>query len=184
MPPLKHRSISSSARSLADLVHSIESDDLTLNAPYQRGDVWTVDQRINLIKSILMGIPIAAVVLNRRGDNAAWERDSGPVKFGQPYFACIDGKQRLTTVWMWMSSEFLVPAEWFAPEELVVEDPWVAFDGLSVVRQRFFRNQAILPVAEATLGSVAEEAEVYDLINSAGTAHTDVDLERARRVAR
>lgn len=178
MPPLKHRSIGSSARSLADLVHSVESGDLALHTPYQRGDVWADDQRRNLIKSLLLGIPIAALVINRRGDNHAWEQHNGPVDYGQPYYACIDGKQRLTTVQMWMNDRLAVPAEWFW--EGCKPDSMVRYGALDVVRQRFFRNQAILPVAEATLGSVAEEAEVYDLINSAGTAHTQADLDRAR----
>lgn len=178
MPPLKHRSISSSARSLADLVHSVESGDLTLDTPYQRGDVWTDDQRRNLIKSLLLGIPIAALVINRRGDNRAWEETTGPVESGEPYYACIDGKQRLTTVHMWMTDRLAVPAEWFL--EARTPGRTVHFGELNIVRQRFFRNQAILPVAEATLGSIAEEAEVYDLINSAGTVHTQADLDRAR----
>lgn len=179
MAPLKHRSITSSARSLADMVHSVESGDLALDTPYQRGDVWTVDQQRNLIKSLLLGIPIAALVINRRGDNRAWEQRSGAVGMNEPYYACIDGKQRLTAVRLWLGNQLRVPGGWFEgmpPGELVT------YGQLAIAPQRFFRNQAILPVAEATLGSVAEEAEVYDLINTAGTAHSTEDLARASAV--
>jgi hypothetical protein len=180
--PLKHRSISSSGRSLSDLVHWVGTGDIDLSPSYQRGDVWTEAQRVNLIKSILMGIPIAALVINKRGDNAAWESTSGPVEAGDPYYACIDGKQRLTTGLMWMRSEFAVPRHWFDDGWVDSDAPGAAvyFDDLSPAGRRFFRNVAILPVAEAKLRDVAEEAEVYDLINSAGTAHTDADLATAR----
>jgi hypothetical protein len=177
VPPLKHHSISSSARSLSDLVHSVDSGDLDLSPPYQRGDVWTDAQRANLIKSILIGIPIAAIVLNRRGDNRAWEQRTGRLKMSEPYFACIDGKQRLTTVGLWLNDGLWVPGEWF---DGVYGAAVVTYQMLPVVTQRFFLNRAVIPVAEATLGSVEEEAEVYDLINSAGTAHTRADLDRAR----
>jgi hypothetical protein len=185
--PLRHKRISSSGRSIADLVHSIEDGDLILDPPYQRGDVWTEQQRVNLIKSIMLGIPIAAIVLNKRGDNRWWDQ---PVTMNDPYFACIDGKQRLTTVRMWMNSEFAVPGHWF--EKDAIQDALassvyctggnVYYSQLSLTAQRFFRKVAILPVSEAMLRNVTEEAEVYDLINSAGTSHTKSDLDRARLI--
>ena len=180
MEPLKHRTINSSARSLADLVHAMDTGDLDLDPPYQRGDVWTVQQRVNLIKSILLGVPIAAVVISNRGDNGWW---TGKVNANDPYYACIDGKQRLTSVSWFMKSDFLVPAWWFDGRWLEPTGyEHVAYKELTQAGQRFFRNQAILPVAEAKLRDMAEEAEVYDLINSAGTAHTDGDLVAARQM--
>lgn len=182
MEPLKHRTINSSARSLSDLVHAIATGDLDLSPPYQRGDVWTASQRVNLIKSILLGVPIAAVVISNRGDNGWWQGAKPEVD--DPYYACIDGKQRLTSVRMFMSDEVVVPAWWFDGRWL---DPsygatHVTYSSLTEAGRRFFRNQAILPVAEAKLRDLVEEAEVYDLINSAGTAHTDGDLVAARQM--
>lgn len=184
MEPLKHRSISSSGRSLPDLVHWVSVGDVDLNPPYQRGDVWTPQQRVNLMKSILMGIPIAALVINKRGDNAAWEKASGPVQASEPYYACIDGKQRLTTALMWLRSELAIPRWWLEdrcldPDQRADE---VYYEDLTPQGQRYFKNVAILPVAEAKLRDIAEEAEVYDLINSAGTAHSEGDLIIARQM--
>lgn len=177
--PLTHKRIASSGRSLSDLIHSIDDGDLTLDPPYQRGDVWTEQQRVNLIKSIMLGIPIAAVVLNKRGDNHWWDQ---PITMNDPWFACIDGKQRLTTVHLWMNNQFAVPVHWFEKDAVEASASTVYYSQLSVIMQRFFRNIAVLPVAEAKLRNVAEEAEVYDLINSAGTAHSMADLDRARAV--
>lgn len=178
MEPLKHRTINSSARSLSELVHDVESGDLDLDAPYQRGHVWTYEQRVNLIKSLLLGVPVAAIVISNRGANTWWKTE---VKVTDPFYACIDGKQRITTALMFMRSKLAVPAWWF-DETWLTPTPFttVYYGELTLLGQRFFRNQAILPVAEAKLRDIAEEAEVYDLINSAGTAHSDADLAAAR----
>lgn len=60
---LQHRSIQATARSMRDLVRHVEDGGLELNPPYQRGDVWTTEQRMNLVKSLLLGIPVAIAQL-------------------------------------------------------------------------------------------------------------------------
>lgn len=180
--PLVHRNMSATARSMKDLVHHIDDGGLLLDPPYQRGDVWTVEQRVNLIRSLLLGVPVAAIVLNRRGSNTAWTSNEGDP--GEVWYACIDGKQRLTTMQLWWSGKFYIPAEWL--EDRMVQpgsNHIVSVDDLSPIGRRYMDNRFIIPVAEAMLGSLAEEAEVYSLINSAGTAQTADDLERAEAVA-
>lgn len=179
MSPLVHRNMSGTNRSMRDLVNQIGNGALDLNPPYQRGDVWTTEQRVNLIRSLLLGVPVAALVLNRRGSNAAWKRNEGDP--GEVWYACIDGKQRLTTMQMWWSNQLSIPAEWL--EQRMLGD-WhclamVQAVDLSDVGRRFMDNRCTIPVAEASLDSLAEEAEVYGLINSAGTAQTAADLARA-----
>jgi hypothetical protein len=140
--------------------------------------VWTPEQRVNLVRSLLLGVPVAALVLNRRGSNTAWKRNEGDP--GDVWYACIDGKQRLTTMHMWWRGEFSIPADWL--EERMLGDHCLAMvtvRDLSDVGRRFMDNRCMIPVAEAALDSLAEEAEVYGLINSAGTAQTTADLARA-----
>jgi hypothetical protein len=140
--------------------------------------VWTTEQRVNLIRSLLLGVPVAALVLNRRGSNTAWKQNEGDP--GDIWYAVIDGKQRLTTMRMWWDGELAIPAEWL--EQRMLGDHCLAMvtvRDLSDVGRRFLDNRFIIPVAEANLGSLAEEAEVYGLINSAGTAQTAADLARA-----
>lgn len=180
--PLVHRSMAPTARNIRDLVRS-DASLIDLNPPYQRGDVWTDEQRINLIRSLMLGVPIAALVFNQRGGNAAWarnERDPDP----ECWYAAIDGKQRLTTLMQWFGGALSVPAWWFEDRFLAaVRDGWVTYNELSLVGQRMTGNRFLIPVAEAHLGSLAEEAEVYLLLNSAGTAHSGADLDVARSIS-
>ncbi|MFF7328261.1 DUF262 domain-containing protein [[Kitasatospora] papulosa] len=89
----------------------VESGDLDLTPPYQRGSVWTLDQRIALVESWLRGISVGSVVLADRW-NHQW-RDSDGKLFdpeSAPSLACVDGQQRITTARMWFADEFAVPA--------------------------------------------------------------------------
>ena len=169
---------------ISAVVRTFAEGGIEMNPPYQRGDVWTVEQRRNLIRSLLLGVPIAALVLNRRGSNQAWQDNEGDP--GETWYAVVDGKQRLTTMVMWFDSKLFVPADWFAPESLpegMALGAEVTYGGLTIRGQRFVGQAFNVPVAEARLGSLSEEAEVYGLINQAGTAQSAADLDRARAIA-
>jgi hypothetical protein len=155
---------------------------LELNPPYQRGDVWTHQQRVNLIKSLLLGIPIAALILNRRGSNRLWTENEGDP--GDIYYAMIDGKQRTTTGILWFTNHLAVPAEWFRTEWVPLDhsDSTITHDSLTKPAQRFMGLNFTIPVAEARLPTLAAEAEVYGLVNGAGTPQTEEDLARARHI--
>ena len=152
------------------------------HVPYQRGRVWTLDQKIALVQSVLLGIPIPAIIANHRGYGG------GPVR------VVIDGQQRLTTMHEWFAGEFMVPASWFRPqdvlkpvdvsgfEEYADTGSYVAFYGLEEdVRWRFWL--ATVSVATGHLKSIKAEAMVYLRVNGYGTQQTDDDMARARRVA-
>lgn len=51
-----------------------DSGDLYLDAPYQRGGVWGETRRRNLVYSLLVGIPIPAILINDR-QSGGWGRD-------------------------------------------------------------------------------------------------------------
>jgi hypothetical protein len=175
---LVHRNIQPQARNMRELAKMVEDGSLDLNPAYQRGDVWTVDQRVNLIRSMLLGVPVASIVLNRRGGNIDWRTNEGDP--GEVWYACIDGKQRMTTMVMWRNGEVRIPSDWIADEYIEQSGETVSYLDLTKVGRRLLDNRFLIPIAEAQLGSVAEEAEVYDLINSAGTAHAEADLAKAR----
>lgn len=192
MAPLVNRNMQPTARNFRDLIGFWRDGQINMTPPYQRGDVWTVQQRQALIKSLLLGIPVAALVLNLR-DNQAWRDNEGDPTHS---YAVIDGKQRLTTVRMLFDGDLAVPADWFEPDWIKPSPdgpswtPRVRHQGMVTWRdfelhaKRYMGQGFIIPVAEARLGSLAEEAEVYGLINQAGTAHTAAELNRARDVAR
>lgn len=176
---LEHSAYNRSARELA---RKVTDGSLEMNPPYQRGSVWTPRQRALLVKSLLMRLPIPAVMIN---DRSSWPgvRDDVTV----PWDAVIDGKQRLEATAAWFDDELPVPASWF-PAEAVVETtptadgPYVTFSQLTKNGQGM-TMRAVLPAIEVKLPTVEAEAEYYGLVNTGGTAQTDEDLARAAAVA-
>lgn len=182
--PIKHRSMHASNRQAREVARLASGGEMDLNPPYQRPSVWTQDQRINLVRSWLSGVPVPAVIINTRGGNPAWE--VGPKRRvpGGHYYAVVDGKQRIETAVAWFEGDLAVPASWFDPEvvETTVETddgPYVTYTGLTVVGQRHMSNGAMLPVIEAAASSIEEEADLFLLVNTGGTAQSGDDLANA-----
>lgn len=141
-----------------------------LNPPYQRASVWTVGQRQALIQSLLRGIPIGSVIYNER-----------PITKGK-FIAIIDGKQRVECIRAFVDNEFSVPAWWFDEHEVTSREGEATFNDLTIVGQR--RIQMLpMPGLQAHVDSIEDEARIYDLINTGGTAQTDADIANARAVA-
>lgn len=138
-----------------------DSERLLLDAPYQRGDVWGPRRRVNLIWSILRGIPIPSLIINDRLF-ADWPDDQR--------IAVIDGKQRITSVLRFIRSELAVPAPWFDGSRRQT----ITFANLSQAQRRKFLN---IPLAfsEGRLASLSEEQEVFNLVNFGGLLPGEVD---------
>jgi hypothetical protein len=184
--PLQNLRLSPTNEPFMQLVDQWRRGYLDPNPPYQRPDVWTLDQRIALINSLLTGTPLPAIVTNRRGG-------MGSVRY------VIDGKQRITTMRMWFDGDFAVPASWFDPEYIeesftIKPDSvqavkygdtgeYVRFTGLTATGQRVFEVQSSVQVAEGRLPSERAEARVYLRVNGFGTRQTDADMANAERVA-
>jgi hypothetical protein len=173
--PLSRVPMNTYNRRADDLAQAVTNGQIDLNPPYQRGPVWTADQRIAFVRSLLSGIPIPTLVLNARGvDSPIW-------------LACIDGKQRLLATAAWFAGDVPVPASWFptgmvaAPVE-TDDGLYVTFLGLTE-RGQALASRAVLPIGEAMLSTVEEEAAVYLLVNGGGTPQTDADMVNARRIA-
>ncbi|MFB7376536.1 DUF262 domain-containing protein [Kitasatospora purpeofusca] len=189
--PLRHTTLNTSYRTAKQMARLAAEGDLDLNPPYQRGGVWTTDQRIALVKSWLTGIPAGTVIISDRG-NAARAKANGRSVYdtGEPTWACIDGKQRITTARFWFDDQFAVPASWFPAEYVATTEetgdgPYVRFSGLTRPGRLQFERMATLQVAEAqTAETVQDEAAIYLLVNGGGTAQTDDDLAQALAVSR
>lgn len=188
--PLEHLNLNAADRQAREIARSFTHLGLDLNPPYQRGRVWTEDQKIALIRSWLTGTPTGIVILNDRS-TPEWKDANGydPIDRDEAIYACIDGQQRISTAIEWFNSEFAVPATWFAPEDVTATEntndgPYVRWDGLTLPRQRHFANRAHLTVATARVATVQDEAAVYLLVNGGGTPQTDADMDNASRVAR
>lgn len=142
-----------------------------LSPVYQRGSVWTEHQRQDLIRSLLLGIPIGAILVNSRGPLDAKYR-------------IVDGKQRIETLRTFAADELTVPAWWWEDRDVasVRQDCTVSFSDLSQRGRRGFASFPV-PSLESQLPTVEDEARLFDLINSAGTAQDDATLDRARQIA-
>lgn len=146
-----------------------DGDIFDLETPYQRGSVWDEPRRQALIRSMLMGLPVGSVVINKRG-----------YQF-QKMYAVVDGKQRIETLRAFENDEFAVPRHWFEDrfvEEPDSSDPDVRFSELSVIGRRHWSNRPF-PTLEANVGTIGEEAEIYRLINTGGVDQTPDDLANA-----
>ncbi|MFY1595529.1 DUF262 domain-containing protein [Micromonospora sp. WMMD737] len=187
--PLTRLPINASSMPLTSLVAYVENGRIDLNPPYQRGDVWTDDQRIALVYSWLTGATVPSITINDRSSTIWTDTDVYDIATtDQGIWAVIDGRQRLTTAVMWMRGEFAVPASWF-PAEMVetTEDtddgPYVRHTGLSLLGQNRGTNRTIVPVGIGEFASLRAEAEIYLLLNGGGTPQTDADMANAARVA-
>lgn len=152
-------------------------ESLNFDASYQRGDVWTDEQRVNLIKSVMQALPIGVIFLNFR----SWAE--APV--------VVDGKQRLKALLGFMNDEFSVPFAWFADADTEASDypslradanvslsGQVLFSQMTDTGQGRLKRNAIA-FYETRFPTEEQERELYLRINTAGTAHTSEDLLRA-----
>jgi hypothetical protein len=187
--PLTDHRLSASNRTAREFVRTMhESGWLILDPPYQRGTVWTDDQRIALVRSWLTGIPVPGVIVNDRTNSAWIARHGRDIHATQPFIAVVDGKQRIETAIAWFTGDLAVPASWFVSDDVETtietdDGPYVTFFGLTLAAQRVLGNRAMLPLIETKVGSIEEEADLYLLVNGGGTPQTDADMANAAQYA-
>lgn len=178
--PIAHRSLPVTTRQAREIINFREYG-LDLNPRYQRGSVWTTEQRVALIRSWLAGVPVPAVTINDRSRD--FEGD------GEFTYAVIDGKQRIETAIEWLEGRLAVPASWFTAEDVeqtveTDDGPYVTFEGLSKsARLDFVLSKAKLPMIETRVTTIAEEAALYVLLERSGTPQTEADVQRAQTVS-
>jgi hypothetical protein len=156
-----------------------EEFPIELNPAYQRAEVWDEERKTNLIKSVLMGLPIGGIYINNR-----------KADYSEPR-RCIDGQQRLRALSEFINGDFAIPTAWVddralgdyrvVPEDYTAET--IRYTDFGVPGQRFFCFNT-LAVYETNLKSEREEAELFLLINFGGVPQSDEDWARAESVAR
>lgn len=88
-------------RRLVDLYQCIEAKSIYLDPDYQREVVWDEGRAATLINSILMGYFIPPIIFNVKKNVVKVE---GKEKISYLRI-CVDGKQRLTSIWKFMSGK-------------------------------------------------------------------------------
>lgn len=140
---------------------------LMLDPPYQRGSVWGRERQINLIRSVLMGIPHGSVFLNTR-------------HILQPVVV-VDGRQRIEALFAFVKGDFGIPAEWLDGER---GEHMLSLDAAEIERRKqsgepvFFHEFTMpgkrfvmsrpFPTLETKFPTEAEEKVVFDLVNHGG----------------
>lgn len=153
---------------------------IDLDQPYQRGLVWGLQRKRNLLRSILMGLPIGSITTNNR--LAADFTEDGYDQGRCWATAVIDGKQRISTLREFTEGGFAVPAAWWREKDVegvqwIAGEPMVWWQNLTRTGQRRIEN-TIFPTNQACVATLADEQAIFDLINFGGVAQGDTDTDK------
>jgi len=150
---------------IGQVINLYDRGDLDIDPPYQRGQVWGQARKINLVRSLVMGLPIGSMFINRR----SWIEPE----------VMVDGKQRMMAVREFFNDGFQVPSSWFRPEHVEGKGEMIFFSELSDPGQLGLKNSSMLNVYHTNFeGETAEEQEkaLFDLINFGGVPQGESDL--------
>ncbi|MYM92537.1 DUF262 domain-containing protein [Duganella vulcania] len=134
---------------------------LELEPDYQRGHVWTHEQRVRYVESLIRGRAPRLVMFNCPG----WTRGKQLGDIPGHHFQCIDGLQRLTTLRMFMRDEVQV------------------FDGLTATALSgtpFDPKRLRIRVGVYEFVTRVELLQFYLDLNAGGTVHPKEELDRVR----
>lgn len=130
-----------------------------LDPPFQRGSVWTVEQKQAWIESILMDLGLPAIFVNRfpkQHPVYGWRE------------IVIDGQQRLRATAEFMEDKFRVRGELWSEQDITFH--------------RIFKmSLGCVPVVYTGYETDRECAELYMKLLKAGTAHTPEEIDKAQR---
>lgn len=171
--PIRRRRMTPTNRNLNWLFDK-GSTDLDMDQPYQRPRVWGVQRQRLLIRSLLEGIPIPALIVNNRLDGGFHE--PGYSDDRNCAYAIVDGKQRSTALLAFRRDELSIPSAWLEPAWVETSESDVRWSGLTRPGQRHFENLP-LAVVEAQCSTLAQEREIFDRVNFGGVAQGDTDAD-------
>ena len=141
------------------LLKGREYGDQFIIPEYQRDLVWSDKQKVNLIKSIMTGVPIGTFVFARQ----AYDKQTLK-KLPTRIYYLLDGQQRLNAIKGFLDNEFAMDGYFF--NDLPYLDKRTFID---------FHNFDSMIINEPTL---EQELDFYLTLNFGGTAHTKEDLEK------
>lgn len=158
--------------SVSSLVHLVQekkaaAERLWLDPPFQRGSVWTLEQKQRLIESFLDELPVPPIAMEQVWN---WSTEQQALVPGHEWcYMVIDGRQRCEALLGFVDGTFAVRGEYF-------RDQPEAF-------QRHFGNSS-LAVITTRLGSLRACADLYVRLLTTGTAHTPAEIEAAQQFIR
>lgn len=125
---------------------------------YQRELTWDDKRKSRFIESVLIGLPIPFLFF--------WQHDDGR-------FEIVDGSQRLRTL-----HEFLEDEHVLSKLELLPYSNSFVFSDFSDSRRRKFNSRSIRGIVLDTETSVATRTEMFNRINTGGSAAKEAEIRR------
>ena len=138
----------------------IYQDDKYIIPPYQRGLVWSLANKQNLISSIMEGSPIGEFIFARKETTHSVE------------WTVIDGQQRIDALRRFVKNEFTDRGGRYFKE--------YSYREMVYLTERFSNFSAVY-IQDLT---EEEQANIYINKNIGGVAHTDEELALAREFLR
>lgn len=158
---LEHSTINWSNKQISSMIHS---QKINLKHIVQRSDVWERARRSLFIDSMIQGYDIPKVYAKR------YEDEDG--KKSSRIYSMLDGKQRLTTIFLFLNDEFaltdLKPVTYFdevLSEEQTIDISGKKFSELPEGLQDLIKGVTISVVYYSNL-TKAEEAELFRRLNN------------------
>lgn len=134
----------------------IKEDNLNLYPDFQRGRVWTIKQQESFCEFVMKRGHPGRILFNHPGWLSTFT--------GQ--MVCVDGLQRITALQLMISDQLKIFGSYLS----VYED-----------KDKFGRIISI-PIGINSLQTKSEVLEWYLQLNSTGTPHTELEIERVKRI--
>lgn len=156
--------------SIGELVNLYKDGDLEINPAFQRFFRWSDAQKVRLIESILLGIPIPSIFVAQREDGV-WD--------------LVDGLQRVSTILNFMgelkneNKELLPPLELQATEYLPLLDSMTWNNGdnqLDSSLKRLFKREKIEIKIIKKESDTSTKFELFQRLNTGGSQLSDQEV--------
>lgn len=156
--------------SIGELVNLYKDGDLEINPAFQRFFRWTDTQKVRLIESILLGIPIPSIFVAQR-DDGVWD--------------LVDGLQRISTILNFMGElkgergESIKPLTLTATEYLPLLEA-VAWESdtneLDSSIKRLFKREKIEIKIIKKESDASTKFELFQRLNTGGSQLSDQEV--------
>ena len=158
----RYKVSSADVHNVGDLITlGFNYEDKYIVPEYQRELVWTLEQKQNLIKSLLYGNPIGDLLFKKEFETD----EQGRKNTLRIDWSIIDGQQRVNAIREFFLNKFTIDDKYFKDLKY-----WDA-------RKFLDTGIKVISIQDITL---EEEINIYLNRNCGGTMHTQEDLDKAR----
>ncbi|MCG7421229.1 DUF262 domain-containing protein, partial [Macrococcus epidermidis] len=139
-------------------------DSLVLSPDFQRENVWTKKANVELIESILLGIPIPSFYFSQDINGN---------------YLVVDGKQRLTAIFDFMNNRYSLPKYY---DFLFVDDTILIFDNLQSKIKRKIEDFTLTCYTVKPQTEPSIQNEIFIRVNRGGTPLNHQEIRYATNI--